>query len=144
MKLSYPAIFYKCDPDEGEGYTVDVPDLLGCVTEGDTLEEAIFMGIDAASGWIMGELRAGRSIPPPSHLETIIPDEGGFASILPLDLDEYEKKFGLQRIKKNLDIEIPAYLATFAESRNLDISKIAQDALSHLFQSQHAQKVHAP
>ena len=139
MKFSYPAIFYKCDPDEGEGYTVDVPDLLGCVTEGDTLEEAIFMGIDAASGWIVGELREGRPIPAPSQLETIIPDEGGFASILPLDLDEYEKKHGQHRIKKSLDIEIPAYLLTFAESRNLDISKLAQDALSDMLQRQHAQ-----
>ena len=98
MKLSYPAIFYKCDPDEGEGYTVDVPDLLGCVTEGDTLEEAIFMGIDAASGWIVGELREGRPIPPPSHLETIIPDEGGFVVMLPLDMEAYTEKHDRQLV----------------------------------------------
>jgi len=136
MKTTYPAIFYKCDPDEGEGYTVDVPDLPGCVTEGGTLEEAIFMGIDAASGWIADELREGRPVPPPSSMEAIIPDEGGFKSLLPLDLDEYEKKFGQRRVRQSLDIEIPAYLATFAESKHLDISKIAQDALSDLFQKQ--------
>jgi hypothetical protein len=69
-------------------------------------------------------------------LEAIIPDQGGFVSILLLDLDEYAKKFGQQRVKKNLEIEIPAYLATFAESRRLDISRIAQDALSDLYQRQ--------
>ena len=44
MKLTYPAIFYPWE--KGNGYTVEVPDLPGCVTEGDTLAEAILMGID--------------------------------------------------------------------------------------------------
>ena len=38
MKLIYPAIFYPFE--EGEGYTVEVPDLPGCVSEGDTLADA--------------------------------------------------------------------------------------------------------
>ncbi len=46
MKLLYPAIFTPCE--EQEGYTVVVPDLPGCVTEGKNLTEAIEMGIDAA------------------------------------------------------------------------------------------------
>ena len=32
MKLLYPAIFYPFA--EGSGYTVEVPDLPGCITEG--------------------------------------------------------------------------------------------------------------
>lgn len=54
MKLIYPAIFTPCI--ESNGFTVVVPDLAGCVTEGNDLENAIEMGIDAASGWILGEL----------------------------------------------------------------------------------------
>jgi len=38
MKLTYPAIFYPWD--DGLGYTVEVPDLPGCVSEGATLAEA--------------------------------------------------------------------------------------------------------
>ena len=38
MKLIYPAIFTPCT--EKEGYTVEVPDLPGCVSEGDSLIEA--------------------------------------------------------------------------------------------------------
>ena len=49
MKLVYPAVFRPCE--EKEGYTVTVPDLPGCVTEGDTLAGAILMAEDAASGW---------------------------------------------------------------------------------------------
>ncbi|MDR0504109.1 MAG: type II toxin-antitoxin system HicB family antitoxin [Treponema sp.] len=52
MRFTYPAIFY-----EGEGgFTVEVPDLPGCVSGGDTLAEAILMGTDAASGWVLTEL----------------------------------------------------------------------------------------
>ena len=46
MKLVYEAIFTPFE--KGEGYTVEVPDLPGCVTEGDNLAEAIEMGQDAA------------------------------------------------------------------------------------------------
>ena len=51
MKLVYPAIFSPCI--EKEGYTVTVPDLPGCVSEGSSLAEAIEMGTDAASGWVL-------------------------------------------------------------------------------------------
>lgn len=64
MKLVYPAIFSPCE--EG-GYMVEVPDLPGCVTEGDTLAEAIFMGEDAASGWVLLELEEGRDAPAASR-----------------------------------------------------------------------------
>ena len=60
MKLIYPAIFTPCI--EKEGYTVIVPDLPGCVTEGNSLINAIEMGTDAASGWILGELEEGNDI----------------------------------------------------------------------------------
>ena len=50
MKLLYPAIFYPCE--EKKGYTVVVPDLPGCVSEGDSLADAILMGTDATCGWL--------------------------------------------------------------------------------------------
>ncbi len=41
------------DPDEAEGgYTVTVPALPGCVTQGETLDEAIAMAQDAIAGFI--------------------------------------------------------------------------------------------
>ncbi len=39
-KYIYPAIF---QPGEKDGYCVTFPDLSGCITEGDTLEEALYM-----------------------------------------------------------------------------------------------------
>lgn len=87
MKFVYPACFYP----EGEKFTVIVPDLPGCVTCGDNLAEAIAMGTDAASGWILDELEDGKKPPEPSDISQIKADEfpNGFASMLVLDMDSY-------------------------------------------------------
>ncbi|MBI4333031.1 MAG: type II toxin-antitoxin system HicB family antitoxin [Chloroflexi bacterium] len=50
------------DSEEG-GYTVRVPALPGCVTEGDTLEQAIAMARDAITGWIEAAEKHGEPIP---------------------------------------------------------------------------------
>ncbi len=50
------------DPEQG-GYTVTVPALPGCVTEGDTLEEAIAMAREAIALHIRGMIRDGEEIP---------------------------------------------------------------------------------
>lgn len=47
--LKYTAIF---EPADEGGYVVYVPALPGCVTEGDTLEEAMAMIKDAITGYI--------------------------------------------------------------------------------------------
>lgn len=93
MKLTYPACFYPCEEKKG-GFTVEVPDLPGCVSEGDTLAEAILMGTDAASGWVLDELEDGKPVPKASPLESITPDSGGFVSMLVLDMDAYAEKYG--------------------------------------------------
>ncbi len=50
------------DPDTG-GYTVEVPALPGCVTEGDTLEEAIANARQAIAAWIASAELDGEEIP---------------------------------------------------------------------------------
>ncbi len=47
-KLSYPAVFHK----EDEGYWVEFPDLKGCLTEGESFDDALFMASDALGEWI--------------------------------------------------------------------------------------------
>ena len=132
MKLIYPAVF-KPFSDGSGGFVVEFPDLPGCVTEGKNLEEAIEMGIDAASGWILGELEDGERIPEASEYGSIIVENNQMLNMLLLDLDSYEEKYGEKAIRKNLTI--PAWLNTFAEKNNLNFSKILQDALFSMAQS---------
>lgn len=130
MKLVYPACFYPCE--DKDGYTVIVPDLPGCVTEGPTLADAILMAEDAAAGWVLDELEDGNQIPPASRFEEVVSEAGGFVNLLVLDMEAYAEKFGDKAVRKNLTI--PAWLNTFAESRNINFSKVLTDSLTVLYQ----------
>lgn len=135
MKLTYPACFYPCI-EKIEGYTVEVPDLPGCLSEGDTLAEAILMATDAASGWVLDELEDGKNVPPATPLENIVPESGGFVSMLVLDMDAYAEKYGDKAVRKNLTI--PAWLNTFAENNHINFSQVLQDSLIALYQKKQA------
>jgi antitoxin HicB len=52
--------------DEGGGHVIEFPDLPGCISNGETIEEAIANGEDAKHCWIAAMKEAGRPIPPPS------------------------------------------------------------------------------
>lgn len=137
MQLVYPAVFYPCEVNPG--FTVVVPDLPGCVSEGSSLSEAIAMGSDAASGWVLDELEDGKEAPSASNFSDIHPDPDigeGFVSLLSLDMDAYAAKYGKKSVRKNLTI--PAWLDTFAAQKKLNISKVLQDALTELYQKEAA------
>jgi antitoxin HicB len=62
LKLEYPL---RIEPDPDGGYVADYPDLPGCVTVGETLEEIAMMAEDARETWITGVFKAGKPIPLP-------------------------------------------------------------------------------
>lgn len=134
MKLAYPACFYK--DEESGAYAVEVPDLPGCATGGDTLADAVLMGIDAASGWVLTELEDGKPVPSASAPDAIRPESGGFVSVLVLDMDAYAEKYDGKAVRKNLTI--PAWLNTFAEANSVIFSKVLQDALTEMYRQCHA------
>ncbi len=131
MKLTYPACFYPCVETPG-GYTVEVPDLPGCVSEGKTLADAILMATDAASGWVLDELEDGRVVPAASDPSAVTPGPGGFITMLVLDMDAYAEKYGEKAVRKNLTI--PAWLNTYAEDRGINFSRVLTDALTALYE----------
>jgi predicted RNase H-like HicB family nuclease len=132
MRLVYPAIFTPCA--EKPGFVVTVPDLPGCVTEGDTLDEAILMGQDAASGWVLDELENGAPVPPATAAKDISLEDEQFVSLLVLDMDAYAEKYGKKAVRKNLTI--PAWLNTFAEQQHVNFSQVLTDALTAIYQNQ--------
>lgn len=126
MKYVYPVCIY---PGDVSGYTVIVPDLPGCVTEGVTIADALEQAVDAASGWVLDELEEGRKVPAPSAVESTRADEyeNGFVSVVMLDIDAYAEKYGSKAVRKNCTI--PAWLNTAAENAHLNFSQILQNAL---------------
>ena len=65
---------------EKAAYGVIVPDLPGCFSAGDTLDEAIVGAEEAAAAWIDAALDAGEAIPPPTNLDAVRqrPDYAGW------------------------------------------------------------------
>jgi len=59
--LSYKVVF---EPAEEGGYTVYAPSLPGCVSEGDTYQEALENIKEAIRGWIEVSRKFGDEIPP--------------------------------------------------------------------------------
>jgi len=126
MKLIYPGILTPFSDGTG-GYVVEFPDLPGCVTEGNTLSDALDMGVDAASGWVLDELEDGNKIPVASDIISVKPPLGSFVNLFVLDMDSYHEKYGSQSVRTN--VTLPAWLKSFAEKQNINFSKVLQDAL---------------
>lgn len=129
MKLVYPAIFEPYEDGSG-GFVVEFPDLPGCVTGGDDLAEALFMAEDAASGWVLTELEAGKNVPEASEISEIQIKQSQFVSLVALDMNAYAAKYGNNAVKKTLTI--PAWLNTFVEQNGISCSKVLQEALTKL------------
>lgn len=135
--LVYPACFYPCE-GQSDAYTVVVPDLPGCVSEGKTLIDAITMATEAASGWVLDELEEGKEIPRASNIKEVKPESpDGFVSLITLDIEAYAEKYGSKAVRKNLTI--PAWLNTFAEANNINFSKVLQNALVEIYNQKAAQ-----
>jgi predicted RNase H-like HicB family nuclease len=119
----FPAVF---EPGEIKGYIVTFPDLPGCVTEGDTLEEALRMARDALELHLYG-MEDGDEIPGPTPPEKVGVLKGAFVvpieAWMPLVRDEMANR----SVKKTLTI--PKWLNDLAEERQVNFSHILQTAL---------------
>jgi predicted RNase H-like HicB family nuclease len=93
-------------------FGVIVPDLPGCFSAGDTLDEALAGAEEAAAGWIDAALDAGQAIPTPSSLACLRdnPDYDGWTyAVITLDpalLDDSIERVNItlpRRVLKRLD-----------------------------------------
>lgn len=109
--IAYPAIF-KEDKSAG-GYTVEFPDLPGCISEGDTFEEAHQYSKDALSLYLESIDLRKLPIPKPSIRKGkniyYIEPEMKVAFAIWLKLNREEKHFSQQHIAKKLGISQQAY-----------------------------------
>ena len=64
-KLEYPFNISALSAEEGGGYLIEFPDLPGCISDGETIDEAIANGRDAIFCWIETAKQHGDEIPLP-------------------------------------------------------------------------------
>ncbi len=118
-KKYYPAIFH---PEE-QGYSVSIPDLTGCYTQGDSMDEAFEMAQDAIGLYVEGMA----SLPVPSALESIPVEKPDFITLIAYDPMAYRRKHDAKSVKKTLTI--PSWLNDAAEAAHLNFSSILQSGL---------------
>lgn len=128
MKYIYTATF---TPNEtGTKYYCRVPDLPGCITTGDSLEDAINMITDAASGWLVVAEDEGNKIPAATPQTELSVPTGAICSLIRIDTLAYRAATDTRSTRKN--VSLPAWMAALADKRGINCSKVLQDALIQL------------
>ena len=122
-KLFYPAIFHV---DEESGFWVSFPDFPECFTEGDDMDKAYEMAVDALGLAITSREKGGEEIPKPS-LPDVVQKEEGILVIVEFDMLEYQKKHNSRAVKKTLSI--PEWLNEEAIKMGVNFSQVLQEAL---------------
>jgi predicted RNase H-like HicB family nuclease len=66
-RLEYPIVVEPLPAEEGGGFLATVPDLPGCMSDGETPEQAVSNIQDAITAWIEAARDLGHAVPKPSR-----------------------------------------------------------------------------
>jgi len=64
--LSYPFTIRPLSEADGGGFAIEYPDLPGCISDGDTPEQALHNGSDAVRAYLLNCAKHGDPFPKPS------------------------------------------------------------------------------
>ena len=114
----YPAIFH---PNDDGSYTITYPDLPGCISEGKSLGNAIYMAQAALTQWIEYLTDKKQSIPSASDLKSIDLSPEEFVSLIRADVKDG------RAVKRT--VSIPKWMDDKVTETGLSLSRVLQDAL---------------
>jgi len=114
--MRYPILIETGSDDTAFG--VVVPDLPGCFSAGDTLDEALDAAKEAASAWIDAALDSGTPIPPASSLDAVRqrPEYPGWTVGI-IDLDEVLYDDTIERVNITLPRRVLRRLDDLARAK---------------------------
>ena len=81
----YPAIFHA---NEDDSFTVSFPDLSGCITEGKSLANAMYMAQSALTQWLEYMIDKKQMIPCASNLKNIEITQEEFVNFIRVDIKD--------------------------------------------------------
>ena len=123
-KLFYPAIFHKADEN---GFWITFPDIPECMTQGDDMQQAYEMAVDALGLAIVSREEENQEIPTPSEPYKITTATDEFCVIIEFDMLAYKKRTNSKAVKKTLTI--PEWLNEEASALGINFSQVLQEAL---------------
>ena len=131
LKKVYPAIFTE---QKNGSFLIEVPDM-GILTEGKTIEDAMFMARDAIGIKGITMQDKNEEIPAASKLENIDIAAGTFAhdgkgiiALVDIDFDEYRRKHDNKMVRRN--VTLPNWLNCAADEAGVNVSQILREALA--------------
>ncbi len=68
-RLAYTVVVTPLDEADGGGYLATIPQLPGCISDGETPDEAVRNVLDAQDAWIEEARETGRPVPAPAAVE---------------------------------------------------------------------------
>ena len=123
-KLFFPAVFHKAE--EG-GYWITFPDIPECMTQGDDMQQAYEMAIEALGLAITSRESDKEPIPTASEPCNIILEKDEFCVVVEFDMLAYKKRTNSKAVKKTLSI--PEWLNEEATALGVNFSQVLQEAL---------------
>jgi len=120
-RVIYPAVFHK---EEEGGYSISFPDFDYVFTQGDTINEAYEMSIDAL---YLAITSTDTKIPKATAPENIKCKKSESIVLIDFDIEEYARRKNLKAVKKTLSI--PGWLNESAISAGINFSEVLQNAL---------------
>lgn len=122
--LTYLAVL---EPGKDGSYSVSFPDLPGCFSLGDDLEDARRMAEEAASLHVYGLEEDGEDIPVPS--KDVPPEYVEGNIIMPITIHPELFRFNRNNERVKTTISLPAWLKREAEEKNVNYSRLLEAAL---------------
>ena len=120
MQYIYPAIIHE-DPD---GLWAEFPDLPGCQTFADTLDELLTNASEALACELVESLARGDKLPAAHPMQSIPREETSYPTLIRANINLAKAS---RSVKKTLTI--PAWLNDRARAQGINFSKTLHDAL---------------
>lgn len=114
----YPALFHA--NDDGS-FTITYPDLPGCISEGKSLANAMYMAQSALTEWIEYLTDKKENIPPASTFNSMEIAEGEFVNLIRAEIKDS------RAVKRT--VSIPKWMDDKVIESGLSLSRVLQDAL---------------
>lgn len=126
-KVYYPAVFHVSE--DVTGYWIEFPDLPGCFSQGETIDESMELAKEALGLFLdQSDDIYERSIAQPSNIQEIMkqfPNE--IVLLVEYDSIKYAQLYKNKAVKKTLSI--PQWLNEEAIKKGLNFSQVLQEAL---------------
>lgn len=114
----YPALFHA---NNDGSFTITYPDLPGCISEGKSLANAMYMAQSALTEWIEYLTDKKENIPPASTFNSMEIAEGEFVNLIRVEIKDS------RAVKRT--VSIPKWMDDKVIESGLSLSRVLQDAL---------------